>query len=981
MEKEQTQTWKWILFISIITLAITKVAEGVPGNVAMLLYIGGAFFALPLLAYVLGIKIKNMEKEEGWKLCKYSILLYFLLNLIFAIYQVYINQMDFHYSIFYPLAESWIFLAIPIYFVAYLLLGEKRNVILSGILVAIIIGNITEAGNVFGIYSIAALFPFFWYGIQWDEEKNKKNVVLKIILVIVGIVAIYFLKTYSYIFKFNTPLKFITNTMNVINGITLLSRIIVYPICLAAISLLTNIIEKIVKRIEVREVRIKEITFSQYIFGIIIAILVTPIVKYQLLYYQISRTRFFIAILLSILLSIGIPIITQKCIPNIKAIYQKWIQYKEKINQQEQEKRKAKNKNEKSKVEQKTISTSNVLIRFFNSNGIVVLLGILLFVKTGIMYLNTLCIETEWEENFILIMGSIGYVACIIIPLFFIRKNKTRMTWVIIFDLLVSALLFADDCYYNYSSNFVSVYQIGNLQYADEIGATLPNLLKIHHVLYFIDILVLVLIRFTFIKNEYKTNKVSPILATILCITLIIPGKEGFVLAKDVPWDKIEQVKRASIFGYHLQDLQKSINFEKTIPYKEKSEVLKAYQEVENYQIENQYKTSEYHGIAKGKNVIIVQLESVPQVMINREYQGTEITPNLNQFFKKNVQCTNAHMQSLSSTADSEFSAATSIFPLENGMSFSKYPAVTYPDIFHITRDKGYMTNVIHGNRGNFWNRSQAYKGFGVENTIFDDQFSKDVQRYSYYVSDDEVYKKSVEEMRKQKEKGEKFLYSIIAASSHTPFTLVGMGEEERAKLPIQQDGTTLTNYIQSVSYADAAFGRILQELKEEGLYEDSIIIVYGDHTGLGSSEEEIVQYYESIGLENRIQYKIEDTKVAMGMKIPEVERQVITKPVSKMDIKSTILDLLGIEDKFSLGSTIFGNKDYMELNNGTILTNSYYEVSNIWYDIETGEEIELDTLPKEERTKLEKIKELNTIKINISQSIPGKNLLKGMKF
>ena len=132
--------------------------------------------------------------------------------------------------------------------------------------------------------------------------------------------------------------------------------------------------------------------------------------------------------------------------------------------------------------------------------------------------------------------------------------------------------------------------------------------------------------------------------------------------------------------------------------------------------------------------------------------------------------------------------------------------------------------------------------------------------------------------------------------------------------------------------------------------------------------------------MENRIQYKIEDTKVAMGMKIPEVERQVITKPVSKMDIKPTILDLLGIEDKFSLGSTIFGNKDYMELNNGTILTNSYYEVSNIWYDIETGEEIELDTLPKEERTKLEKIKELNTIKINISQSIPGKNLLKGMK-
>ena len=52
---------------------------------------------------------------------------------------------------------------------------------------------------------------------------------------------------------------------------------------------------------------------------------------------------------------------------------------------------------------------------------------------------------------------------------------------------------------------------------------------------------------------------------------------------------------------------------------------------------------------------------------------GKEITPNLNKFLEENIEFSNMFMQSYSSTADSEFSTISSLYPMENGMSYSKY--------------------------------------------------------------------------------------------------------------------------------------------------------------------------------------------------------------------------------------------------------------------------------------------------------------------
>ena len=57
----------------------------------------------------------------------------------------------------------------------------------------------------------------------------------------------------------------------------------------------------------------------------------------------------------------------------------------------------------------------------------------------------------------------------------------------------------------------------------------------------------------------------------------------------------------------------------------------------------------------KGKNIIILQLESIQEFVLHKTINGKEITPNLNKFLEENIEFSNMFIQSYSSTADSEF--------------------------------------------------------------------------------------------------------------------------------------------------------------------------------------------------------------------------------------------------------------------------------------------------------------------------------------
>ena len=112
--------------------------------------------------------------------------------------------------------------------------------------------------------------------------------------------------------------------------------------------------------------------------------------------------------------------------------------------------------------------------------------------------------------------------------------------------------------------------------------------------------------------------------------------------------------------------------------------------------LENFEENEELYGIAKDKNVIIVQLESVQNFVINRKVNGKEVTPNLNKFLKENIEIQNLIVQSYSTTADSEYSTLTSLYPLDNGQMYSMYYGNINNDFFKLYKKENYKTYYKH---------------------------------------------------------------------------------------------------------------------------------------------------------------------------------------------------------------------------------------------------------------------------------------------
>lgn len=618
--------------------------------------------------------------------------------------------------------------------------------------------------------------------------------------------------------------------------------------------------------------------------------------------------------------------------------------------------------------------------QFFNSIGFPVMIGILLLLKTIYFYQDTISIrETIDKETILGTIALLSTIVCLICTL----PNKGRIITTIIVDVLLSVLLLADNLYHTYSSSVLSVAQILNLQYGEEIMNTIPMLMQLEKFLYFIDMIlvgILLVLKVLKIEKKEALTLKKQIIKIAVCLVLVIGllGVDGTFIerAKEDPFNKDMQVKKSTIYGYHIADIENTINIKKQAKYTNKEKLLEDYNKLKEEYAEK-YGESNYdlQGIAKGKNVIILQLESIQEFVINKEINGKEITPNLNQFINENIEISNMFMQSYSSTADSEFSTVTSLYPMENGMSYSRYYTNTYDDIFTMFKNEGYTTSYMHGNYGFFWNRENVYKEFDVEHIELKDEFEDISENIMGYLSDELLYRQAVEKL---KQYNMPFISYIVSASSHTPFELWGLLDESKVNIDVgKYKGTFFGNYLESVNYADYAFGVFIDELKAANLYDDTVILLFGDHNGMDMYNEEMLDFLKSTNPDlTDTDIKLNYIRVASAIKIPGIKNIQIEKPVSKLDIKPTFAYLINGDAGVSLGTNMFARKNFICLNNERIVTNRYY-YDEKWFEIQSGEEIHLEELPEEERRLLETYYEDMRKELDISVSISINNLLK----
>ena len=133
--------------------------------------------------------------------------------------------------------------------------------------------------------------------------------------------------------------------------------------------------------------------------------------------------------------------------------------------------------------------TKEILNKIINSSYFPIIIALMLILKTILFYKSTVSIQEEIYKK------TIVNTAIFIFSLFgisYLIPRRARNITGIVINVIFSILLFADNLYYNYSNNVLSIMQITNIQYGEEIMSTLPMLIRPSQILYFIDLILLI---------------------------------------------------------------------------------------------------------------------------------------------------------------------------------------------------------------------------------------------------------------------------------------------------------------------------------------------------------------------------------------------------------------------------------------------------------------------------------------------------------
>lgn len=582
-------------------------------------------------------------------------------------------------------------------------------------------------------------------------------------------------------------------------------------------------------------------------------------------------------------------------------------------------------------------------------------------------------------------------------------KRKNRIKYFMTTTIILTMICLINSVYYHYYDSFATVTLISNLVYAKDVGdAIFENVLKPEDLIYLWGPIAIYL-SYYFLKKkkyfnkEFKNNKKLTI--TTIILTLSLWGIASIIMPITAwgsfhkLWNRESVVMNYGIYIYQIDDIIQSISPKINSAFGHD----KALKETELYYQENKYekKENKYTNIFEGKNVIVIHAESIQNFVIDLEFNNKEVTPNLNKLTKEGIYFNNFYSQvGVGTSSDTEFTFNTSLMPSTKGTVFVNYFDREYVSIPKLLKEKGYYTYSMHANAGEFWNRNIMHETLG---------YNKFYSRSSYVIdetiglglSDKSFFSQSVDIMKEIKEtEGVPFYSTLIMLSNHTPFSDLELMPEYETTINVELNNRTITreyisntdlgNYIRSVHYADEAIGEFINKLDKEGLLDNTVLLIYGDHDArLDKDDFNLLYNYDPV--EDRIKEEGEEGYVSFNDYDYELNRKVpfiiwtkdkkintvVDTPMGMIDVLPTIGNMLGIHSEYQLGNDIFNLED----NIVTFIDGSFV-TSNIYYSSPKEEIYPISNEPITEEYIQKGIKYSSNL-IDISNNIISYDLIK----
>ena len=491
------------------------------------------------------------------------------------------------------------------------------------------------------------------------------------------------------------------------------------------------------------------------------------------------------------------------------------------------------------------------------------------------------------------------------------RKKIAKILYSVFF-IISFILFFAHNVYFSFTKE---IFDFHLIELANEGSTYFIDALKATNIgFYLIALSIFLIFIFCLIKLPTSKQNNYPMLIFFTIAFIILHSLAPLTLGKantNLSWntwynkrniyinfnDSNKSFRITGLYEYSIR------NFYLTFIVKEKKEDESQIEFLSSlFNGKEEKHKNEYTGAFKGKNLIFLQLEGIDNWLVTKETM-----PNLYSLMSKSINFTNHYSfyNGGGSTFNSEFAVNTGyLTPIsytKNAYTFNKN-TFTY-SMANIFKNAGYTVNAFHMNSGEYYSRNINYKSWGYDN-YYGLKDSNDYNDNSYQLDRELILNENFYNLMFKSEK--KFVNYIITYSTHTPFSsergvckmILDKKDEEAQKLALennQEYETTEYNYTEEecikiqASETDYMIGLLIQALKDNNLYDNTVIVAYADHYLYTVSDKTILDKYK-----NTTNNLINHTPLFIWSN--NIKKKTITKVTSQINILPTILNLFGLE-------------------------------------------------------------------------------------
>lgn len=523
---------------------------------------------------------------------------------------------------------------------------------------------------------------------------------------------------------------------------------------------------------------------------------------------------------------------------------------------------------------------------------------------------------------------SLAYIVLFIGVSLNIKSRYSKFVYSILF-LFFFVLFIVQNIYYSTMSNF---FGFSLMSLAGEGSDYFLDALKNCSIVVYLAILLLLVLYIVAIKKfpkDVNYNKSKLIHVFIIFVILHIVSKSllgfgNFELTWDT-WrnprnvynnfnDSNKCLSLTGLYEYTVRDF--FMTYIKSTPTKTDTE-SKFLNEVFD-ETQDSFHKNKYTGKFKDKNVIFLQLEGIDSWLLTKD-----IMPNTYSLLNNSINFTNHYSfyNGGGSTFNSEFMVNVGYttpytFPM-NAYTLNKND---FPySMANLMKQKDYDIKVFHMNSKEYYSRGINYYNWGYDNYFG----LEDLGTYT-----DKSYQLDRELILNEKFHNELFnstgksVNYIITYTNHLPFKsnkgmcnqLIKLDHEKEFE---EMSRGEISDFIESLEMTeedcikrqaketDYMVGLLMQELKANGLYNDTVIVAYADHYLYTVSDMEILKKNGKT-IDNNLINKTPFFIWRAGMKKEEIK-----KLNSQLDILPTFLNLMGItyNDKWYTGYDILDSK------------------------------------------------------------------------